>query len=322
MGGEALNEGRPREERRAGEPPPEIATPPKPLLPAWARFLLYLAACLMAGCIGLVLGGLVAALWLFGKYGPQAMQRLHQEIGAIVLACSFAIYPLLILVTVLFVWFVDRRPLSSVGLTKERWLKDLAIGVGIGVGFVVAMAVLYRLAGWLRFEPAPISIGMWLVTTLLLYPLIGFAEELVFRGYLLSTLEEWGGRKVAMAVTAVLFWMLHIGYGTGSPVNELIAIPTYLAVGVTFALCRYSVGNLWLPIGLHTAYNWAAFSLMGSPKEIGFPSFFTTEPTVPHWLVGPPGKAGLIDMGVTFLFLAAIYFALYRPSLRRQVTNR
>jgi hypothetical protein len=96
---------------------------------------------------------------------------------------------------------------------------------------------------------------------------------------------------------------------------EAIAVPFYLATGGLLALCRMASKGLWLPIGFHTAFNWTSMSLMGAPKALGVPSFFLFSPTVPHWVVGPPGQAGVVDLALIVALLAGVFLFLYRPSV-------
>lgn len=289
------------------------ASPPR-RFPAWARILLYLLACAVTA----VFGSIVASVCLAVQYGEGWEEHLEQESGALGMATIVVAYPLVVLVNVVFVRLLDGRRFSSIGLSGP-WQRHLGLGAAIGIGMPTASLVLYWAAGWLRVEPVPTVPVVGLVfATLFVYPLVGFTEELVFRGYLMTALEEWKGRGLAIAATSILFWLVHVGHAAGSPtspslVNEFIGVPFFLATGVMFALCRYGAGTLWLPIGLHAAFDWSVTTLFGDPG-LGFPAILRAQPTVPHWLVGPAGQAGLADLGATLLLLATIYLFLYRPS--------
>lgn len=239
------------------------------------------------------------------------------------LMALFAIstYPLMILMAWGFVGLVDRARLADIGLKKEGWWQDLARGAAIAFGFVAVMTGLYSVLGMGAFQRQALAVPGWIFHLLAVYPLIGFAEELIFRGYLFKAVEDRSGTWAAFTVTTILFWLPHIGSGQGDMRLELIGVPFYLATGSVLALCRIASKGLWLPIGFHTAFNWAAMSLMGAPKALGAPSFFLFAPTVPHWVVGPPGQAGVVDVALILVLLVGIYLFLYRRSVAGPSTS-
>jgi membrane protease YdiL (CAAX protease family) len=292
----------PDTEAEAARPPGRASLLPLP------RVALYLAACVVGAFIGLVPTGILTAVW-FGLRGdrltPDALMR---EPGVFLTSALLGIYPTLVLVTTLFVRFVDRGRMAEIGLVKERWAREAGAGLLLGVGFIGVTTLVYLAFGWVRLRPLPASAAVWLVLPLLSL-VIGFTEELIFRGYLLQRLDEGRGRRVAIAVTTVLFWLVHLG---GGNVHEPLGAAGMLAIGLTLALCRYATGSLWLPIGFHAAYDWGAIGL-GGAQELGLPAFYRTEVLVPPWLVGPPGDVGVMDLVFLLILLTGVYSRLYRP---------
>lgn len=291
---------------------------PQPLLPPLLRVVIYLPACVAGVIVGVVPTIIIAFVLIVAKHGSlpsgeMTSKMIKGETGIVLVSGTLGIYPILVGITCLFVTFVDRRPLASIGLTKQRWLRDLAVGWLLGAGFIIVATLLEVCAGWVRLQPATASLGLWALATITVFPLIGLSEEVVFRGYLMKTLDEWRGRRVAIAVTSVLFWSMHLGQGN---IHQPLGIATMVATAVMFALCRYGAGSLWMPIGLHAAYDWALLSLTGDP-QMGMPSLFKIEVLVPHWLVGPPGEAGLADLISILILLAGVYAFIYRAALAR-----
>ncbi|MCS6859181.1 MAG: CPBP family intramembrane metalloprotease [Abditibacteriales bacterium] len=283
----------------------------QPVLPPLARVAVYLTACMVAGGVGAVPGAVVAFTWLFAQHGELSEKVIERGMGVIVLSVLFGIYPFIILTTWLFVRYIDRRPLNSIGLTTQRWGKEMGGGAALGIVFMSVTMGVYLALDWIRLTPTSTSWGGWLILTLGCL-LVGFTEEMMFRGYLLTHLEEWRSRRVAIAVTTVLFWMAHLGMGN---VHHPLGAADMLAIGLTFALCRVATRSLWLPIGLHAGYNWIALSIGGD--ELGFPALYHMEVRAPHWLVGPPGYVGVADLVFGLLLLGFVYGVLYRPSQRQ-----
>ncbi len=280
-------------------------------LPRWspaARFWIYLTVAPLGAVIGALVGAFLAAIWLLWEH--ETLLSFHQLSPAnrflfTALIISTA-YPPLALLTLAFLRSVDRKSLQDVGLTREGWSRHLFAGILTGIGFLLCLFGTYAVTGLVRFVlEDEVSWKRWLVMSLWLCPLIGFTEELVFRGYLLLVAEEWRGRKFAVALTSVLFWMAHLGQGN---VHEPVGILATLCLSVTFAMARYLTGSLWFPVGLHTAYNWVALSF-GGELGLGFPTLFRFELRAPAWLVGPPGHVGLLDTFAYMWLLAALLFA-------------
>ncbi|MCX7967087.1 MAG: CPBP family intramembrane metalloprotease [Armatimonadetes bacterium] len=273
------------------------------------RIILFLVLATLTSLFSAIMGVAIAWAWLsFEHEMPLAFSQIPPEhqfaISASVISAS---YPPLILLTFAFMRRTSQGSLESFGLTRSNWLKDLVLGTLIGASFVAFMFAIYALTNLVRFEPVPrVNWGRWLAMSLWLCPLIGFTEELVFRGYLLSEAERWKGRKFAVAFTSVLFWLAHIGQGN---VHEPLGALGTLILSATFALARYFTGGLWFPIGFHAGYDWVAFCF-GGDIGLGFPTLTEFKPNVPPWLVGPPGHIGVLDLVFYLVMLLGVMFLM------------
>ena len=132
----------------------------------------------------------------------------------------------------------------------------------------------YGLAGWARNSRAMLwFIPLWLLSCMNLfsgfqpdYPvpgliyaavsmaLVGFAEELIFRGFLLKAILKQGDVKTAVIISSVTFGMGHIiNLLTG---HELIAtlaqVVFAVAMGFVFTLVFYKSGSLLPGILAHS----------------------------------------------------------------------
>jgi hypothetical protein len=86
-------------------------------------------------------------------------------------------------------------------------------------------------------------------------------EELLFRGVLLRVLEERVGTWVALLLTAVLFGAMHLANPDATVWGALaIAIEAGGMLGAAYVATR----TLWLPIGLHFGWNFAAAGIFGT----------------------------------------------------------
>ncbi len=273
------------------------------------RIVLFLILAILTGLFGAIMGVAIAWAWLSLEHElPLEFSQIPPEkqfvISSAVISAS---YPLLVLLTFAFMRMTDQGSLELFGLVRRNWLKDLALGILTGVIFVLGMFAIYDLTNLVQFKLVPqVNWKRWFVMSLWLCPLIGFTEELVFRGYLLGEAERWKGRKFAITFTSILFWLVHLGQGN---VHEPLGIAGTLTLSVTFALTRYFTGGLWFPIGLHASYDWAAFCF-GGDIGLGFPALTDFKPNAPAWLVGPSGHIGALDLAFYSLLLLGVVFLM------------
>ena len=118
-----------------------------------------------------------------------------------------------------------------------------------------------------------------LLNSLFLIVGIGFAEELVFRGWLLEELKNQFGFKKALIFQALIFSIVHIGFDI--PFWEMISILFGLfLLGILLSLRRIKDENsLWGCVGFHGGLVGIWFIINNGLIE------FSKD--APSWLVGP-----------------------------------
>ena len=197
---------------------------------------------------------------------------------------------------------LDRVRLPAFGLTfHEGWLRDLGMGIAIA-GVMVAVALIGSfLFGVVEMKwNASVSTIPAIITTVVVLLLAAFNEELVFRGYPLQILLKGIGPWGAILLVSLIFASLHV-WNEGA--NFLTTINTVIA-GVLLALAYMKTRSIWLPYGIHLAWNIGTSVVVGVPVSgIRTPSLLATEVAGPKFLVG--GGYGPEDglLG-TFIFLA------------------
>jgi membrane protease YdiL (CAAX protease family) len=128
----------------------------------------------------------------------------------------------LAIVILLLVRFGERRPLRSLGIGTTPWWKTLLWGLAT---FAVCMVVAVALAQLTRYNGGAAGkafekLPTWLMTLTVLRA--GIVEEICYRGYAMTRLEELTGSKVvAFVVPLVVFGL---GHWTGGWANILIAV--------------------------------------------------------------------------------------------------
>ncbi len=144
-----------------------------------------------------------------------------------------------------------------------------------------------------------------LLNSLLLIIGIGFAEEIVFRGWLLEELKNQYGLKKAFIFQAIVFSIVHIGFDM--PFWQMVSILFGLfLLGILLSLIRIKDDNsLWGCAGLHGGLVGMWFLMNNGLIEIS--------KDAPIWLVGPRAintnpLGGFY--GISLLLISCIFYFL------------
>ena len=146
-----------------------------------------------------------------------------------------------------------------------RWQRDSGKNLGLGLlaGFaIMALAVgvaaaigVYRITG-----PGDTSTLVLELVGTAIVP--GFMEELFFRGILFRWLEEFGGSWLALLLTSALFGAAHLGNPNATAFSAFcIAVEAGVLLGAAYMVTR----SLWLPMGLHAAWNFTQGEIYDIP---------------------------------------------------------
>jgi uncharacterized protein len=173
------------------------------------------------------------------------------------------------LATVIVFWCVlDRRRLRSLGLNRElakqQWLRGAGVGA-LMMGFIVlAWYTLVDGATW-DVNTNALRAGLVVVAGLVGFVVQGSAEELLFRGYVLTNLQEQWGLRWAIAVSAAGFALFHIR----NPAINTLALVNLVLFGIATALYKVRVdhGQLWGVCAIHTVWNWLQQIVFGLPNS-------------------------------------------------------
>jgi uncharacterized protein len=225
--------------------------------------------------------------------------------------------------------FVERRRPAELGFPRRNALRDLGLGLLLGAVLLTAVAGLMALAGWYGVEgflwDQPNGNAAYLAIILLLYyALVAVSEEVLFRGIGFRIVEEGLGTWAALAVSAVLFGLAHLG---NSNATLWAALALALESGILFAAVYVLTRALWLPIGLHLAWNYFLGCVYGMPvsgsSQPGLLQSVVTGPDL--WTGGAFGpEAGLITVilaggvGVLVLVLCARRRKILTPDWLRR----
>jgi len=192
-----------------------------------------------------------------------------------------------------------------VRLFEARWPSEarprpglLGLGILLGVGLFCAVYATYVMTGVAHFRGFNGLGGVGSVV--LISILAGFGEEVLFRGVVFRVLEESFGTLLAMILSAALFGLLHAG-NPGATVFSTAAVA--IEAGGMLAAAYVWSRSLWLPIGIHLAWNATQGGLFSEPISghaatglLNFPLSPTASPLITGGVFGP--EASIVALGV------------------------
>lgn len=212
--------------------------------------------------------------------------------------------------------------LPGLGLGRGRGkvpaLRDATIGAGVGAAMITAVIAVLAASGHYRVtavQPDALALGRSLV----LMVVVAWFEEVLFRGLVFRILEDGAGSMVALVVSAALFGGIHAtnAHATFTAVAA-IAIEAGVLLGAAYMFAR----NLWLPIGLHFAWNFFEGPVFGTAVSgTGGRSLVAATVTGPSWLGGGDfgPEAGIVAV-VAGVVTAALFLRRARFVPLRQPT--
>ncbi len=173
-------------------------------------------------------------------------------------------------------WYVYAQPniLKQYGLVRTRRNGiNFLVGLAIGLTSLLLMVTVQSIFGWVIWLPPQSFLPRIILEGSLTGLGIGFAEELLFRGWLLDELQRDYSSKKAMWICAIVFALLH------AP-SSIAQVPALILLGLALVLAkRASRGKLGLSIGLHGGLVWGYYIV-----NVGQLIKYSNQ--VPEWVTG------------------------------------
>ncbi|MEX1376793.1 MAG: type II CAAX endopeptidase family protein [Eubacteriales bacterium] len=163
-----------------------------------------------------------------------------------------------ILVALLYVKFIERRSFHSTGIVKKGFATQYGIGYLIGIlmiGLPAMAVVLY--SGSIEMNSNPNL--LLLIIYFLGFLMQGASEEIMFRGYLMTSLAKAKNIFWAIIISSIIFAVAH---SLNPNMSWLPALNLFL-YGVFAALIFLRTKNIWLVSALHSAWNYFQGNIFG-----------------------------------------------------------
>ncbi|MFI8308046.1 lysostaphin resistance A-like protein [Streptomyces sp. NPDC085927] len=215
-----------------------------------------------------------------------------------------------VLAVLVYGWVVSKtehRPATEVA----RKGAGAAIGRGMLIGVAMFGAVITNIYVNAHYEINGLGSVSGAVGLVGFMAAASVTEELIFRGVLFRIIEERTGTWIALTLTGLLFGLSHLL----NPDADLWgALAIAIEAGGMLAAAYAATRTLWVPIGLHFGWNFAAAGIFstevsGNDTPQGLLDTMTSGPT---WVTGgdfgPEGSVYAVLFGVLvtigFMWLA------------------
>ena len=238
-----------------------------------------------------------------GDYAASLLQtfiHFHKPSKLLHNICSEVVYVSVALAAVKIMSLITKKVnLGNIGLTKESASLELAIG------FVVQLAsaiVILDVIGKFKYLTGLNSLPTaWLFQILILFLLTAIAEEVISRGYVFQIAEHYWGSGIAVVVSFLVFGFDHIiGGGLGALSQACGAAIS----GVFYSAAYLATRRLWLPIGLHWAWDFLLTVEEGRGSRQGI---------IPSTSSGQEQQnIATLDAFVLFSLTAILFFVAWR----------
>ena len=198
---------------------------------------------------------------------------------------------------------------ASLGLTVDgRALVEFVVGSAISFCSLLAVFTLELQFGLLTIVSYGSTASLGNISTPLVVALV---EEFVFRSALLGALLTIMAPLGAILLSALAFAATHV---SNQNITGLALICTFIG-GLVYGFAFIATKRLWLPIGLHFAWNYTegrvlGFAISGYTVSESFVRQHDSGPAL--WTGGPYGPEGGLLGIATKLLTFALVFAVSR----------
>lgn len=216
---------------------------------------------------------------------------------------------IIIIITTVSVWkLLKNKAISFIGLSNiNLGYKDLLLGFTIGSISMVLVFLIIITCGEATLVYSTPILDKFVLLDLILFILVGFAEEIVCRGYILTILNEVETKYITAFISSAIFALMHIL----NPNVTLLSLINIFLVGLLFCYMRFKFKNLWMPIGYHIAWNYFegtvfGFQVSGTVQESIYKTQYIQPNIINGGLFGPEG-----GLAVTFVIILSFIVLNY-----------
>lgn len=172
-------------------------------------------------------------------------------------------YIVVIAITLLYWKFIEKKPLSEMGITKRAG--SYFIGIVAGVLLLAVSLAIILITGSITWQGVYENIN---IPVILLFfggfIIQGAMEEILCRGLVLHTLKEKTSIELAILISTLLFIIPHwSSLFAGEVIYGIIGFINLVLISSIFSALTIRFKSIWAACGLHSFWNAILYSVLG-----------------------------------------------------------
>jgi hypothetical protein len=224
----------------------------------WLRAILFFISFFIFVSLFDLVGIAIVSLlteYSFKEYISDTALLMENKMMLLMMVCQLA-------ATLFTVWlfqkYINREPFSSIGIQFNGYEDDFIFGLLIGLGLIVMGFGILIIFNFISITSLQFSFIDQLFY-LCLFAVVSLNEEIAMRGYILQNLSSSFNKYIALALSSLVFMIMHIG----NPNMSAIPLFNLFLAGLFLGIYCIHRKNLWFPIGAHFTWNYFQGPVLG-----------------------------------------------------------
>lgn len=218
-----------------------------------AFLLLYYAAAALGGLLNI--GGVI-------MMGYDPMQGIMPD-DRILMLMQYYGFAVFMILAILYCKFIEKRPIKTMGLNRSIY--DYISGALIAAVLLVVIMGVCCMAGSLSYTGIGKDIDhVYMLALLAAFVIQGAAEEILCRGFLMSSLLKKASIPMSIFFSSTAFAFPHFfTMLTFEAEYAVIGIVNLYLISIIFSLLILCRSNIWVACGLHSIWNFLLYGVFG-----------------------------------------------------------
>jgi len=223
--------------------------------------------------------------------------------------------------TIIYCTFIEKRSMQSMGFIKKGFIMKYLKGIIIGIILISSVLLISLATGALTYNGISNNINVLAILLFLVgYIIQGMAEEVMCRGYLMTSLSKKTSIFWAVLLSSLAFTAPHLSsiFASGFKFGIIGFINTML-FSVLVSLFMIKGKNIWMICAIHSSWNYilgvfCGISVSGGETNVSILTFTAneTKSLINGGMYGL--EAGIITTAILIISIAILIFTMKRKN--------
>lgn len=223
--------------------------------------------------------------------------------------------------TIIYCRFIEKRSMQSMGFIKKGFIFNYLKGFIIGIILLSAVVLISIATGALTYDGISNNINILAILLFFVgYIIQGMAEEVMCRGYLMTSLSKKTSIFWAVLLSSLVFTFPHLSslFASGVKFGTIGFINTML-FSVFVSLFMIKGKNIWVICAMHSSWNYilgvfCGISVSGGETNSSILTFTANESKslINGGMYGL--EAGIITTSILIISIAILTFTMKRKN--------